>query len=72
MLPKIGQKIELIRMDNDPNPIPVGTKGIVTKLNPMPNNEVQICVKWENGRTLMLIYPEDKFRIVSESKSSKF
>ena len=65
MLPEIGQTIELLQMDNDPNPIPIGTKGKVIKINPMPYNEKQIVVEWENGRTLMLIYPEDKFRVVS-------
>jgi hypothetical protein len=63
-LPEIGQIIVLLEMNNDTNPVPVGTKGVVTKINPMPNNETQICVNWENGRTLMLIYPEDKFKII--------
>jgi len=64
MLPEIGQIIELLQMDNEPNPIPKGTRGVVIRINPMPNNEKQIIVKWENGRTLMLIHPEDKFRVV--------
>lgn len=64
MLPKVGQVIELLQMDNDPMPIPIGTRGKVKKINPMINNESQIIVDWENGRTLMLIYPEDKFRII--------
>lgn len=67
MLPKEGQIVELLQMDNDPQPIPVGTKGKVLRINPMPNNEKQIVVEWENGRTLTLIYPVDKFRVVAES-----
>jgi hypothetical protein len=62
---KVGDKIELLKMDNDPHPIPIGTKGRITKIGPMPYNETQIHVDWDNGRTLMLVYPEDKFRVIS-------
>lgn len=65
MLPEEGQTIVLLEMNNDPDPIPVGTKGKVVRINPMPYNEKQIVVEWENGRTLMLIYPVDKFRVVN-------
>ena len=64
---KIGQTIELLKMDNDPNPIPVGTKGKITGISPMPFNETQVHVAWENGRTLMLIHPEDKFRVLTDT-----
>jgi hypothetical protein len=61
---QIGRTIELISMDNDPNPIECGTKGKIIKINDMPFNEKQIEVEWENGRTLSLIYPVDKFKII--------
>ena len=62
---KVGQTVELISMENDPDPIPSGTKGKITKVNPTPfDGEIQLCVDWENGRKLMLIYPVDKFKIV--------
>ena len=61
---KVGDKIELLQMNNDPNPIPVGAKGVITRIGPMPYDETQIEVKWENGRTLMLIHPEDKFKVI--------
>jgi len=62
---KVGDKIELVQMDNDPNPIPAGTKGKITGVNPTPwPGELQVHVAWENGRTLMLIHPEDKFRVI--------
>jgi len=65
MLPKIGQTIELTRMDNDPDPIPVGTRGVVEGIFPV-FDEYQIQVRWANGRRLSLIYPMDEFRIVEE------
>jgi len=60
---KIGQKIELLEMENDPNPIPRGTRGVVVGINSTCcRGELSIEVIWENGRTLNLLYPEDKFR----------
>lgn len=64
---KIAQRVELISMDNDPNPIPVGTRGTITGINPTPvKGELQISVDWDNGRTLMLLYPIDKFKILTQ------
>ena len=63
-IPNVGEKIELIAMPNDPNPIPSGTKGSVESVTNIGHGEYQIGVKWENGRTLMLILPHDKIRIL--------
>lgn len=63
MLPKVGDIIELISMD-DPFPIAPGEKGEVTKINPFGIDEVQIEVDWECGRRLFLLYPFDKFKII--------
>lgn len=60
----VGDTIELIKMENDANPIQVGTRGIIKKINSMPDNETQIEVNWENGRNLSLIYPEDQFKVI--------
>lgn len=68
MLPKKGDTIELISMDNDPQPISPGDKGTVYLVNPIGNNEVQIGVEWESGRKLFLIYPEDKFKIIKTAE----
>ena len=53
-------RIELIRMDNDPTPVPVGTKGTVTYVTDLGRGETQVGVKWDNGRSLSLILPHDE------------
>ena len=44
----VGKRIELVRMDDDPDPIKVGDKGMVTDVD----DAGQLGVKWESGRTL--------------------
>lgn len=42
---QIGDRIELIDMQNDPNPIPHGSTGTITSINELPSfNETQIGV----------------------------
>lgn len=69
MIPNKGDTIQLIEMPNDPHPIEPGSKGIVTFIQDIGNNEVQIGVDWENGRRLFLIYPVDKFKIIKKANS---
>jgi hypothetical protein len=61
---KIGDRIELVEMPEDPDPIPPGTQGTVDWVNELPRF-VQIGVRWDNGRSLMLCVPPDRFRVVS-------
>lgn len=64
---KIGDRIELIEMLDDPNPIPIGTKGTIQSINPVNFGRekfTQIDVKWDNGRTLMLSIPPDRVKII--------
>lgn len=70
---KIGQRIRLIRMDDDPDPIPVGTTGEVLEVIEAmvlqagvsgQRREWYIQMKWDNGRTLNLIYPKDEFEVI--------
>lgn len=63
MLPKPGDRIELLEMPNDPDPIPVGSKGTVVDTY-IISEGTQVDVDWDNGRSLMLIVPPDRFRIV--------
>lgn len=66
---KVGDRIELISMPNDPNPIPFGTKGTVKGVTPLSffgSDETQIVVNWDNGRRLNLICPPDQFKIINE------
>ncbi|MGE0342586.1 MAG: DUF4314 domain-containing protein [Porticoccaceae bacterium] len=50
-------------MPNDPDPIEVGTEGTVTQDG--PNEFGQIDVKWDSGRTLMLL-ANDPFEIIGQ------
>lgn len=54
----IGDRIRLVSMPNDPDPIPVGTAGTVAGIHPQ-RDWTQIDVNWDNGRTLMLSIPDD-------------
>ena len=62
---KIGDRIEMVRMNNDPDPIPPGTKGTVDFVSKTPWDDVQLGVKWDNGRTLSVLLPEDSIRKIS-------
>lgn len=66
---KKGDRIELVNMSDDPNPIPVGTKGTIERVNPVEFGKndkfTQVVVKWDNGRTLMLCIPPDEAKIIS-------
>lgn len=55
----IGSRIELIRMGDDPDAIPPGTRGTVTG-----GNGAQVYVEWDIHRSLMLIPGVDQWRVV--------
>jgi hypothetical protein len=67
---RIGDRIELIHMPNDPDPIPPGTQGVVTDINFRSDTDQtaklrdQISVEWDNGRSLMLIQGVDRYRVI--------
>lgn len=61
---QVGDRIELIQMGKDPNPIPAGTKGTVRAISPWPTGTAQISVKWDIERSLALVWPEDEFRVI--------
>ena len=65
-IPQIGDRIRLVAMDNDPDPIPAGQTGTVVRINRVEDEPVwhQIDVAWDNGRTLMLVTPGDEFEII--------
>ena len=64
---KVGDRIRLIQMVDDPDPIPAGTIGTVTEIH-IHSDWTQIEVSWENGRKLMLVSPPDKFEIIDRVK----
>ena len=66
-IPNPGDRIRLIAMHDDPDPILVGQVGTVIRVarhgggNGMWH---QIEVAWDNGRHLMLVSPPDEFDIL--------
>jgi hypothetical protein len=59
----IGDKIELVSMGNDPDPIQPGTTGTVIGWCASENVQLeQIWVKWDNGRQLNILPRVDKWR----------
>lgn len=62
----LGKRIRLSQPMIDPDPIPLGSTGLVTYVNPVPTlGFTQVCVKWDNGRTLMLSVPPDEIEEVT-------
>jgi len=58
-----GDRVTLTRMGTDPSPIPPGTVGTVTGVSSWLGGEWNIGVRWDNGRTLGLVFPEDRFTV---------
>ncbi len=53
----VGTRIELVRMYDDPYPMPAGSRGTVQYVD----DAGHIHMKWDNGRTLSLIWDKDSF-----------
>jgi hypothetical protein len=56
---KAGDRIRLILMADDPDPVPVGTSGTVAGVYPH-GDWTQVDVDWDTGRSLMLSIPPDQ------------
>lgn len=57
-----GDRVRLVRMDDDPDPVPVGTEGTVTDVDVVDLGDgcyAQVSVDWDNGRTLSVATPPD-------------
>jgi hypothetical protein len=65
---KEGQRIELISMGEDPDPIQLGARGVVEYASEF-QGAWQVSVKWDNGRTLSLVCPPDRFKVLAEAKA---
>ena len=57
-----GTRIQVDSMENDPRPIPSGTKGTVLYVDDIGT----IHCKFDNGRGLGLIPDEDKFHVIAQ------
>lgn len=68
---QVGDKVRLLHMGEDPDPIPVGTTGrvkMVTDISFMrPNKEVQLVIAWDNGRSLSCICPPDLVEVLEKN-----
>lgn len=60
---KAGDRVRLVSMTDDPDPIPVGSLGTVIAIYPH-RDWTQVDVAWDSGRTLMLAIPPDCVAIV--------
>jgi len=59
---KAGDRIELIEMTQDPNPIEKGERGTVKGVDGIGN----ILVDWDSGRTLSLVPEVDRFKVIED------
>ena len=64
LTPQRGDRIRLVAMSDDPDPIPSGTTGTVVGVRHQ-RTWAQVDVKWDNGRTLMLVVPPDQFEVLA-------
>jgi len=65
---QIGDRIRLLAMPEDPDPIPTGSTGTVTRVTDGPL--AQISVDWDNGRTLSLVPGVDQFEVIERADAN--
>ena len=58
-----GDRIRLLAMPDDPDPIPAGSTGTV--ISATKGTFAQLEVDWDNGRTLALIPGVDQYEIIA-------
>jgi len=66
---QIGDRIRLLHMPDDPDPIPAGSTGTVVRVTDGPL--AQISVDWDNGRCLNLVPEIDRFEIVDRAEPAE-
>lgn len=59
-----GDRIRMVQMAPDPLPIEPGSLGTITRVQQGLYFSLQIDVKWDNGRSLSVILPDDKIELV--------
>lgn len=60
-----GQRIRLLEMPKDPDPVPSGTEGVVRECVSYNDLDWQVEVNWDNGRTLSMVVPPDRAEVIS-------
>jgi hypothetical protein len=61
----IGDRIELVFINDSMTRLKPGAQGIVTKIE-VETDETLIWVQWDNGERLALLDPIDKYRVVKK------
>jgi hypothetical protein len=67
----VGDRVKLIHMPDDPDPIPAGSVGtvvLVTDLNFPGEHQTQFLIKWDNGRSLSCVCPPDILEKVTNTE----
>ncbi len=57
-----GDRVKMIHMPDDPDPIPAGSTGTVTGVTAGPLG--QVTVDWDSGRSLSLVPGVDRFEVI--------
>ena len=57
-----GDRIRLISMPDDPDPIPAGSTGTIESVTEGPLG--QVWVRWDSGRSLALVPGVDRFEVI--------
>ena len=73
VLPQSGDRIRLLGMLDDPNPIPTGELGTVVGVSSHGTGKHawhQVDVEWDNGRSLMLTLPPDRIEILRNASAT--
>jgi len=58
---KVGDRVELLEMEDSWSNLEKGAKGTVAKIE---EDEELIWVKWDNGERLALLMGVDKYKII--------
>ena len=71
-LPRTGDRIRLVAMPDDPDPIPPGSLGTVqsvTEHGAGHERWFQVEVDWDASRNIMLSIPPDQVEVVGRSRT---
>jgi hypothetical protein len=62
-----GDRVKLVSMKDDPDPIPAGSLGTVIDASSVHlgrQHYTQVGIKWDSGRTLQAVVPPDVISVV--------
>ena len=65
---KIGDRVKLVYMPNDLDPIKPGDTGTVTDITALDwgaYKQTQVLINWDNGRRLSCVCPPDHLEIIT-------